>query len=157
MSGPYNPTPAEMGRMLEYAARVGPWSLPVLNAMREGLISLTLLQRDARAPLGDMRLAPLPMLAWIGDDDEQSCGPDGWRCALAAAQWARSALIHASGGEAQHYLAAVAGTLATGRLLLIETSSLHAPAWVRLLPGKPTLVVLPRGGVHPIASRETRH
>jgi hypothetical protein len=157
MTATHTITDQEMGRMLECAARVTPWVLPVLNALREGHIGVTFLFRGQRAPLADMRRSSLPMVGWIGDDDGASTGPDGWRPALAVARWARSAMVHAAGGEARHYAAAVGATIITGRLLLIETSSAHARAWAKLMEGKHTLAILPRDGVHPVAGMETRH
>jgi hypothetical protein len=157
MSAPHTIGQAEIGRMIEIAAQLGPWTMPVLDALRAGQITLALLRRDQRAPLDTMRRSALPVLAWIGDDDELSCGPDGWRPALPAAHWARAAMIHAAGGEAHHYAHLAAGTILTGRMLLVETSSRHAAAWQTLLAGKSVLTILPCGGSHPIASAETRH
>ena len=157
MSGPHVATRAEINRLIQVTAQLGPWAMPVVEAIRDGHIAVTFLCRGDRAPLADMRRTPKPMLLWIGDDDEQSTGPDGWRAALPATRWARAALIHAAGGETAHYAAAVAGAILTGRLLLVETSITHAPAWAKLLPGKSALCIMPKTGQHPIDMRETRH
>jgi hypothetical protein len=119
---------AEIDRMIHTAAQLGPWAMPVVAALRAGAISIAFLRRDQRAPLQSMRRCNLPVLAWIGDDDEMSCGPDGWRPALHTAHWARAAMIHAAAGEAQHYCMLVAATIMTRRVLLVETSSQHAEA-----------------------------
>ncbi len=149
---------AEVGRLVDVTAALGPWAMPLVEALRSGIIAVQFLHRTERAPLGDMRRSELPLLAWIGDDDELSCGPDGWRPALAAIRWARGAMLHAAGGEAVHYANAVMGALATGRLLLVETSTAHVHAWAAALAGTPTLVIVPREGKsHPVMSAETRH
>jgi hypothetical protein len=151
-------SPAEIGRLVDVTAHLGPWAMPVVAALRSGIIAVQFLHRTERAPLGDMRRSPLPLLAWIGDDDDTPTGPDGWRPALAAIHWARGAMLHAAGGEAAHYANAVIGTLATGRMLLVETSTARVEAWATALAGTPTLVIVPREGKpHPVASAETRH
>ena len=147
---------AQLQRMAETAAHLGPWSMPVVEALRDGQIAVQFLLRDQRAPLGAMRRTSLPLLAWIGDDDA-SCGPDGWRCALRVTRWARGGVVHASGGEAEHYRTVVKGTLCERRFVLVETSSRHAAAWMALMAGKPTLAIVPRGGQHPVDMEETRH
>jgi len=157
MSAPHLLGQAEIARMVEIAAQIGPWAMPVLDALRAGQITLAFLRRDQRAPLDTMRRCALPVLCWLGDDDELSCGPAGWCPALPAAHWARAAMIHAAAGEAQHYAMLVAATILTGRVLLVETASRHAAAWRALMPGKPTMSILPRGGLHPIDTREIRH
>ena len=149
---------AQIQRMAETAAQIGPWSMPVVEALRDGQIAVQFLLRDQRAPLGAMRRTSLPLLAWIGDDDgDASCGPDGWRCALQVTRWARGGVVHASGGEAAHYRTVVKGTLHERRFVLVETSSRHAAAWMALMAGKPTLAIVPVGGAHPVDMGETRH
>ena len=149
---------AEIGRLVHVTAHLGAWAMPVVEALKSGIIAVQFLHRDERAPLGDMRRSPLPLLAWIGDDDETPTGPDGWRPALAAIHWARNAMLHAAGGEAVHYSSAVLGTLATGRLLLVETSTNHVQGWAAALGQTPTLVIVPREGKpHPVDRPETRH
>ena len=151
--------PAQVQRLAEVAAQCGPWSMPVVEALRAGIIAVVFVTRRQRVDLASMRRSPLPLLCWIGDDDEEaSTGPDGWLSAPVVTRWAKSAIVHASGGEAQHYVEAVRATLATGRHLLVETSTTHAPAWLRLLVGKPALAILPRTGPHPlIPSRGAVH
>ena len=148
---------AQIQRMAEVAAQLGPWSMPVVEALRSGLIAVQWLTRSQRAPLDAMRRIDRPLLVWVGDDDESSSGPDGWRCAHQLTRWARGAVVHAAGGEANHYRVAVDGTLIERRFLLVETSSRHAEAWLALLAGKPALVILPRSGPHPVDRKEMRH
>jgi hypothetical protein len=148
---------AQMQRMAEIAAQLGPWSMPVVEALRTGLIAVQWLTRNQRAPLDVMRRIDRPLLVWIGDDDDESCGPDGWRCAHQVTRWAKGGIVHAAGGEARHYAIAVQGTLVERRFLLVETSSRYALAWAKLMQGKPVLGILPRSGPHPVASTETRH
>ncbi len=148
---------AEIGRLVDVTAQLGPWAMPVVEALRSGIIAVQFLVRDQRAPLDVMRRLDRPLLVWIGDDDDLSCGPDGWRCALQVTRWAKGGIVYAAGGEAHHYAIAVQGTLVERRFVLIETSSQHALAWADLMQGKPTLGILPRSGPHPVASKETRH
>ena len=148
----------EIERLVSVTARLGPWAMPVVDALRADIIAVKFFRRTERAPLADMRRSKLPLLGWIGDDDDASTGPGGWRPALAAIRWARGAMLHAAGGEAAHYRNAVLGTLVTGRLLLVETSTSHVHAWADALASTPTLIIVPPGGKpHPFYGRETRH
>ena len=157
MSAPHLLSPAQVQQMMQAAAQVGPWTMPLLEALQAGDLSIQFLARNQPAPIEGMEQVAGPLLAYVGDDDERSCGPDGWQCALDVARWARAGLIHAAAGRPEHYAAAAAGTIAERRFVLVETSSRHALTWGALLAGKPVLHILPRGGAHPIATRETRH
>ncbi len=153
-----NATPAQVARLIDVTAQLGPWAMPVATALRDGLLDLVMPRRADRAPLPAMRRSSRPVLVWIGDDNELTSGPEGWRCALAVTRWAKGAVIHAAAGEAEHYRIVVRGTLIERRFVLIETASQHALAWSRLLSDKPVLHILPRGGSHPIPGQlDTRH
>jgi hypothetical protein len=132
--------------------------VPLLEAGRDGLVSLVFLRdRSGALPWGKIRRSTRPVLVLLGDDDEVASGPEGWGCASQLTQWAKGAIVHASGAEALHYRAAVTGAVECGRMLLIETASHHAKAWTELLPATPTLVIWPRGGVHPVETQRTTH
>lgn len=151
MTRPHILQPAQVQRLAEVAAQCGPWSMPVVEALRAGFIAVVFVTRRQRVDLASMRRSPLPLLCWIGDDDEEaSTGPDGWLSTPVVTRWAKSAIVHASGGESAHYAEAVRATLVTKRHLLVETSTAHASAWLRLLVGKPALAILPRTGPHPV-------
>ncbi|HUN44131.1 MAG TPA: hypothetical protein VMU81_27885 [Acetobacteraceae bacterium] len=101
-----------------------------------------------------------PAVVLIGDDSDLPQGPDGWSQARRAIRWAKAIIVHAAGAELEHYEAAVTAAQTVRRTLIIECGSLHLPAWisaVRAAPHSPsTLVIQPRGGVHPVpAARET--
>ena len=142
------------------ALQLGPFVLPVLDAALAGRIEIVRPLRSSRAPMSLLRRADRPVVCWIGDDDDASTGPEGWRSAAQVTRWARAALVHGAGGEPQHYEAAVLGAEQHGRFLLIETSSRKVPGWLRMLsPEKSVLIVVPRFGVeHPVLEMvERRH
>ncbi len=95
-----------------------------------------------------------PSVVLIGDDDGFDRGPDGWALARRAVCWARGVLIHGAGAEVHHYEAAIEAAEIAGRVLVIECSSATLGAWAALVgaaahrPG--TLLIYPRGGVHPV-------
>ena len=145
-------------RMRAIAAQLGTFALPLVNALADGRITLVIPRRTDRAPLDAMRRATRPVLVLIGDDDYVSTGPDGWRCAQKVTRWARAGLVDGAGGERRDYEAAVVGAETHKRFVLIETASCHIPAWLALLTSKPVLVIVPKGGPHPVAEmREAVH
>jgi hypothetical protein len=103
-----------------------------------------------------------PTIVVIGDDDGFDRGPGGWRLAERAVAWAKTTMLHGAGAELPHYEAAVRAAQLVRRCLIVECSSATLPAWealVRTAPHRPvTLVVRPRGGVHPLPmARESMH
>jgi hypothetical protein len=98
-----------------------------------------------------------PSVVLIGDDAGFEEGPDGWRLAGRAIAWAKAVMIHAAGAEVVHYESAIVAAQITGRCLVIECGTATLPAWVALVraaPHKPpSLIVRPRGGVHPLPVR----
>jgi hypothetical protein len=128
--------------------------IPILRAVFERRVSFVESARGGRIPakvLQDQR----PHLILLGDDDGCSSGPAGWPQARKLLRWSRRVMLHAAGGEAEHYEVAVTATEQTGRLLLIETSMERMPDWLALVqeqrPPVPTLVLRPRPGepTHP--------
>jgi len=96
-----------------------------------------------------------PAVTLIGDDDGMDRGPAGWRLAGRSLRWARAIMLHAAGAEPEHYEAAVVAAEMVHRVLVIECSTATLPDWLALvlaLPRRPpTLVIRPRGGIHPLA------
>jgi hypothetical protein len=96
-----------------------------------------------------------PAIVLIGDDDGMDRGPSGWQLSARALRWANSVLLHGAGAEIAHYEAAVQAAENGRRVLVIECNSATLDAWGALVlaaPHRPnTLVIIPRGGVHPIA------
>jgi hypothetical protein len=94
-----------------------------------------------------------PTVALIGDDPgapEGMGGPNAWLCAHWLSKWARAVIVHASGGEPEHYAAACQAALRVGRVAMIETTSMHAKAWAERLRCSNTLMILPKDGLHPV-------
>ena len=72
-------------------------------------------------------------------------------------EWAAFAIVHAAGGTVADYRSFVTLAAAVRRVLLIETTSDLVPDWAALLVRRkprplPGAVILPRGGLHPIAA-----
>ena len=129
------------------------WYVPLYRAIGAGRIQLAF-WADRDAPLPRKRLSKCgrtPVLFLIGDDDYRSTGPAGWRCAAPAAEWAAASVVHGAAGDAEIYQSVVTATERWRRLLLVETSGDHVPAWSRIVSGKPCLLINPIGGLHPIA------
>jgi len=99
-----------------------------------------------------------PTVMLIGDDGDLPRGPDGWPQARRAIRWAKAVVVHGAGAEIEHYESAVMATQIVGRVLVIECCSVHLPAWVEMVrtaPHSPSvLVIVPRGGVHPVAASQ---
>jgi hypothetical protein len=77
--------------------------------------------------------------------------------AVRALRWAIGVLVHGAGAELQHYEAAIQAAEMGRRVLVIECGTSTLDAWValaRAAPHRPsTLVIVPRGGVHPLPLR----
>lgn len=126
------------------------------EVMRGDLALVSITDRAATIDLDEVRQKCRPTVLVVGDDDHASTGPAGWKCADAVAGWAASAVIHGAGATADTYIEAVAGARVTGACALIETDAAHATEWTRRFAGKPTLLILPRNGAHPVETG-TRH
>jgi len=106
--------------------------------------------------LGRLDKTSRPAVLIVSDDDDHTrLGPDGWACAARVMRWGGAALIHGSGGQAEHYAMAVQGALTARRLVLVETSSWRVDAWaeaaLRFMPPHRVLQIRPRPGeVHPV-------
>ena len=136
----------------DYLARAHAPQLPLFEAVASRRVNLLWLGDPAGAwPTAQMDRLKMPTVVLIADDDGQSRPPGEWACARRARWWARAAIVHAAGGEPEHYRAAVAGALATGRLLLVETDSAHGEAWHAFLaPHVGGLFIRTRDGLpHP--------
>lgn len=151
----------QMRDVVTRAAAAGAHQLPAFHAASEGAIWLTMMSNAATPAPSHLLDFSRPHLVIIGDDPAEGCdislGPDAWTCMRRLRYFQpRCAIVHATGGEPQHYRKAVATTLLHGRVLLIETSSSMGPLWGRAMQSLcPTMVMLPRNGQHPVA--ETRH
>ncbi len=85
---------------------------------------------DPRTPWPrQMRDITSPTVLLIGDDPGSPNGlggPDAWRCSHKIGQWAQAAIVHGSGGDAQHYRFAVTAALTFRRVVFIESTARHA-------------------------------
>ncbi len=70
-----------------------------------------------------------PSIMALADDAGVSQGAGDFPDATRAFRWAATAMIHAIGGEAFHYRAAVIAAKTTRRTLLIETRTAHEVEW----------------------------
>ncbi len=145
---------ASIAVRLDQADQPGAAAL-VRETMQGDLVLLTVSGRAFSPAKGFDTTNPSTILM-VGDDDYASTGPTGWRSSGRVARWAACAVIHAAAASADTYLEAAHAARETGRCALIETVPKHAAAWAELFMGKPALVILPRGGVHPI-EKGTRH
>ncbi len=141
-------TRAEFGRVIEVASRIVPWRLPLYSAAADGLIQLVEVTPSAGLPKALDRAAR-PLVILVGDDGDAPVGPDGWRCLPRLRRMARSAVIHATGGQRGHYQDAVRAAISGGApLALVETTPEHAEAWVQVFGRRPRLLILPRPDDH---------
>ncbi len=128
--------------------------IPLFKSAGVGRIAMTCLtDRLSRPNLYALNRAKQPALILIGDDDDSVTGPMGWAATAQVMQWARAVFVHASGGDQRSYMLGVTMAEDVGRLLLVETSSDAAEAWVAALQHAdvPTVLLLPTGdGIYPV-------
>lgn len=129
--------------------------LPLYVAAAQGRVNLGIFMDPAAPWPGEaMERSPRPVVALVGDDPEVGCGqalgPEGWACSRRLRYWARSALVHGAGGAPDDYRAAASAAEVLGRVVMVETSSVMASAWRRLLAPLHPVVILPSSGVHPV-------
>jgi hypothetical protein len=98
-----------------------------------------------------------PVIVIVGDDPGTADGlggPSAWRCTSRLRYWPRAAMVHVAAGDDAHYAEVTAAALKVGRVVLVETTSSQAEKWKERLACQRTLMILPRGGVHPIPTAE---
>lgn len=110
-----------------------------------GQIPLRLLEED----VADRR----PLVVILSADGNDAAGPDAFPQARRMLRWARALMIHAAGGQPEHYAAAVCASIALRRFLLVETDTAHEAEWcalaARLAPHTPMLRITTRPGTPP--------
>ncbi|HUB48343.1 MAG TPA: hypothetical protein VMB73_25485 [Acetobacteraceae bacterium] len=124
----------------------------LLRAVAEKRIALTAVMNRRSNWTPRSLKSRLPTIVLIGDDHDDPRDPAEWRCSTSLIAWARCAVVHGTGAQAEHYREAIRGAELLGRCLFIETDSAHAPAWAAaIMPrGIPCLSIIPpNGGVHP--------
>lgn len=145
-------SPDVLDRAIGIVAPIAPHYAELLRWVRSGAMALIEVPRDAIWPKRQLKAVQKPLLVLLGDDDEMATGPAGWRCLNAGCRWPRAAVVHAAGAESGQYEAFGALAVMNRRLLLVETTSAHAAAWIAALRlhRVPVTAILPRGGVHPL-------
>ena len=148
--------PAELDDAIARASQLGmAHQVPLLRALRLGIVSAAFVSRAASA-IDLNRFGNRPAVVVLQDDDFQASGPAGFPVARKALRWGRAFMLHAAGGEPQHYAALVEAALSLRRVVLIETSADRAEGWFTFAkqataPRPPRgLVIWPRGNVHPV-------
>lgn len=113
----------------------------------------------------DLLRKPHPVVVILGDDAGISNGPADFPQARRLLRWAGFALVHAAGGETDHYAAIADVARACKNILVIETHTAAEAAWmhlvrrergIRLRKKRPALSALliqvpPDAAPHPVA------
>ena len=161
MSGGLHHVRLRRGEVADVITRLhhaAPHVVPLLRAVAAG-VHVACVPRGVPFPR-ELAALEKPCIVVIGDDDGLATGPAGYPAAKRLGYWARRAMVHGAGGEAEHYELAVEAAALYGRVLIVETGSARISEWRRCLgDGRrvPLLVIVPRYGVHPVAPpRETR-
>jgi hypothetical protein len=155
MSGPLLTLgkPDELDRQLALFDSLGrAGRVELLRAVHAGTIAIVEAERLDMPPRRVLDNTRRPALVVLGGDDYASTGPSGWVTTPRLLRWARGALVHGSAADAASYRAAIPGTMACHRFVLVETSASCAAAWGQTFDvcGIRTLVLVPPAGVHPV-------
>ena len=156
-------TRAQIATVIERTGHVAPGRVPLFRALGDARIVLAGVPRGAgEISIGRLKRAQLPVLVLIEDDDHAASGPAGFPAAQRVLRWAHAVILHAAGGDAAHYEAAVEIAERHGRAVMIETSSDKAESWAlacaRWAPGclRRGFAVLPTNGPHPVTPPKER-
>jgi len=125
----------------------------LLRAVKDGIIALVELTREAALPSAALEKISRPTLLLVGDDDYASTGPGGWAAASRLHYWARGGMVHATGADVFSYRSVIFATLMARRYALVETDTAHAEVWGTYLSRRiPGIVVLTPadGAQHPL-------
>ena len=132
--------------------------LPLFRAVADHRIAVVgIYGADVRWPAAALARINLPTVILIDadiDGPEPDPPPERWKCRDRLSTWARAAIVHGAGGEAQHYRIAVAAAERFRRLAFIECRSEHAQGWASLPWRLPPLVITPTDRPHPVASMQ---
>ncbi len=163
MSGQRITSKAELLSTIAQCSLNAPHVLPLLTASYRDEISLACVARGYSAPLKLLDRARMPSVVLVGDDfgDGFDPGPAGWPSLPRMTRWARLAVVNATGGVREHYETFVRLATECRKLLLIETGTIRADAWLAACRAVevPTIIIRPEdGGVQPVMpSRRTMH
>ena len=148
-------TPTALQRAVQFAAAAQLPHLPAFAWSAAGRGALVMIpSAPARWPKKEIaQFGNRPILIVVGADvgEDRDPDPDQWRCAPELRRWTRAAMIHASGGEADHYRMACSVAERVGRCVIVECTPRTAERWVELLACPRSFVIWPREGMHPSA------
>ncbi len=128
---------------------------PLLRAAADGTLAVATAIGGIPIPARVLKQRH-PTAVLLADDHPGAIGPNGWRQARKLARWAPLVVLHATGGQPEHYSMFAEAAVRHGRLLIVEIQSQHLPAWLDLVrlerkPGQ-VLCITPRPGEqHPIS------
>lgn len=157
-------TPEDIGRAARALQQRGDtWHGPLFRAAMVGELNFAMVTPGVRTPdrFLQMNTTEKPLMLILAGDSQESAGPDEFLGLWRPMKWAKAILLHGAGGEERHYTEVVDAARLVRRVLVVETSSNHLPAWDaarrRLAACTPALIITTRPGiVHPVAP-EARH
>lgn len=147
---------ADLERACAHLAAAQAPQLPLFRAVADRRIGLVTLGHPGNAwPAAELGRINRPAVVLVGDDPPdghaEALGPMKWKAAERLRRWCRWVMVHAAGGEHDHYSAAVQAALLVGNVAVIETGTAYAKDWQDFLACKHTLLVIPRNGLpHPV-------
>lgn len=124
---------------------------PVIAAVRDCGVGMLFISQDT-GPFGIPRHDRRPAVTIIGDDFDQSRGPDGFHAPSVRRAIRECSCFAVIAGEAtaEIYATITAGAVAGGRVMIVETRPDHEILWVELIqklaPGRMIIWATVRGG-----------
>ena len=97
-----------------------------------------------------------PTVALLTDDHPGATGPAAWPQARKLARWAAWIVLHATGGQPEHYALIAAAAVRVGQVLVVECQQRHLAAWQEVVQQERKLrhllcIMPPPGGQHPVS------
>lgn len=129
------------------------YRIPLMRAAAEGYLSIVAARAGTLIPARELK-RPRPTVVLLTDDTPDATGPGRWPQAQRLIRWSNAIILHATGGNAEHYAMIAASTVLLRRVLVVEMQHRHHAAWRRLVeartPQVPVLsIVPPPGDQHP--------
>ncbi len=152
-------TPGGIADLACRAAAAGDtWHRPLFREAMANRLRLIIVPPGDRVPVSmlDPTRDRRPLMVILAGDGAVPVGPDAFPQAARLLRWCGFVMLHAAGGQAEHYEIAATAAAAVGRVVIAETGSDHLAAWnalrLRCASGTPaTIVKVPEGqGGHPV-------
>jgi hypothetical protein len=129
------------------------YRVPLIGTAMTGQIALTAASNGEPVQAPFLKQAH-PTAILLLDDHPDATGPKRWKQIRRLLRWSNSVMLHATGGQRQHYAMAVGFTILTKRLLLVEMRHEHHAEWHALAmeyaPRTTVFSILPTPGqTHP--------